>query len=167
MMKQKNYLILGIVAALVIVGLILIGNYTEREEAIMPIEIWSIPQEIPSGILNVNKTINITVKLKTAEVDARILTENYDGKLVLKGKNITPSYKILWQGKIKKGIEKTYTIKITINNKDCFLNTEFYAPNYYKEGPWIDVHVIENKPNITRWEPPENISKQEAFPVQE
>ena len=168
-MKRKFYLIFGIVAIIALVGVVLISNDFKNQdikspdEAILPVEIRVTPflEEISSGLLEINKTVNITIKLKTANVDARILSGNYSGKLALIGENITPSYKLLWQGKIEKGIEKTYVVKVTPNSKACFLKVSFYT-DYDNESR--DYIIIKNEPEAIHGQLPENISEKEGIP---
>jgi len=165
-MKQKFYLIFGIVVVVALIGLVLVGDYFKRpnilkalDGEILPVEIKVFPffgEGISSGLLEINKTINITIKLKTANVNARILNGNYSGKLVLIGENVTPSYKLLWQGKIEKGIEKTYVVKVTPHSKACFLKVSFYT-DYDNESR--DYIIIKNEPEATHWQLPENVSE--------
>ncbi len=167
-MKQKFYLIFGIFLVVALVGLVLVTDYFKRSniksspEAVLPVEIKVFPflgEGISSGLLEINKTMNITIKLKTANVNARILDGNYSGKLILIGENVTPSYKLLWKGKIEKGIEKTYVVKVTPHSKACFLKVSFYTD--YDNAP-RDYIIIKNEPEATHWQLPENVSEKEG-----
>ena len=114
-MNSKAKILVGVlVVGLIVIGSVLIiaehtGNLTQHEavsEDILPIYLRATPYELSSNELKVGKPFNLTIELKTANINARVLDGNYTGKLILIGENVSIVSKVLWEGKIKKNIDE-------------------------------------------------------------
>lgn len=171
---MNRKILTGVLVAVIVGGIYFIYSPVHQpvvpsdeapSEAIVPIEINVGPKDIPSGILEVNDSINVSVNLEThISQTPSIRGGKYSGKLVLVGKNVSPSRKVLWQGVIRKNLKETYQVKVTPHNKASFLRIQFLSSS---ELGNLTYPIIENKPNATPYKPPEGVSQKEGYPAKQ
>ena len=154
-MNSKAKILVGVlVVGLIVIGSVLIiaehtGNLTQHEavsEDILPIYLRATPYELSSNELKVGKPFNLTIELKTANINARVLDGNYTGKLILIGENVSIVSKVLWEGKIKKNIDEIFVVTIKPYNKHSSLKILFSITDYRDIELWIIKKLPEAKP---------------------
>lgn len=167
--KQPGILAIGlIILAVGVAGCTSPQQTTDNQsEAVKPIDLVATPMHVPSGELKKeleesNRTFTVTIKLKTADVEANVLSGNQTGKLILIGKNVSIPSKTLWKGTIKKNMNKSFNFNIRLTDTHASLTGRLLVNGSRVDQ---DVRIIESseKPKNSY---PEGVEKKHGIPAQ-